>query len=136
MERIFPLIRKYGAAVVGLTLDKNGIPSKAEERFLIAEKIVNTALSYGIKKEDIFIDCLTLTVSAQQDEAAETLKAVRMVKERLGVRTVLGVSNISFGLPYRDLINHSFLMPRHGKRTRSAHHQSECGIHDECRHGI
>ena len=110
MERIFPLIRKYGAAVVGLTLDKNGIPSKAEERFLIAEKIVNTALSYGIKKEDIFIDCLTLTVSAQQDEAAETLKAVRMVKERLGVRTVLGVSNISFGLPYRDLINHSFLM--------------------------
>lgn len=110
MERIFPLIRKYGAAVVGLTLDDRGIPPKAEDRFAIAEKIVDTALSFGIPKEDIFIDCLTLTVSAQQAEAAETLKAVRMVKERLGVRTVLGVSNISFGLPYRDLINHSFLM--------------------------
>ena len=110
MERIFPLIRKYGAAVVGLTLDDWGIPPKAEDRFAIAEKIVDTALSFGIPKEDIFIDCLTLTVSAQQAEAAETLKAVRMVKERLGVRTVLGVSNISFGLPYRDLINHSFLM--------------------------
>lgn len=110
MERIFPLIRKYGAAVVGLTLDDRGIPPTAEERFAIAQKIVETALSFGIKKEDIFIDCLTLTVSAQQKEAAETLKAVRMVKERLGVHTVLGVSNISFGLPYRDLINHSFLM--------------------------
>lgn len=109
MHRIFPLIKKYGAAVVGLTLDDSGIPSKAEDRFLIAQRIVDTALSYGIPKEDIFIDCLTLTVSAQQAEAAETLKAVRMVKEKLGVRTVLGVSNISFGLPYRDLINHSFL---------------------------
>lgn len=110
MHRIFPLIRKYGAAVVGLTLDDGGIPAKAEDRFAIAERIVNTALSYGIPKEDVFIDCLTLTVSAQQKEAVETLKAVRMVKERLGVHTVLGVSNISFGLPYRDLINHSFLM--------------------------
>ena len=110
MERIFPLIRKYGAAVVGLTLDERGIPPTAEERFAIAERIVKTALSFGIRTEDIFIDCLTLTVSAQQKEAAETLKAVRMVKERLGVHTVLGVSNISYGLPYRDPINHSFLM--------------------------
>ena len=110
MHRIFPLIKKYGASVVGLALDDNGIPAKAEERFAIAERIVRTAQEYGIPKEDVFIDCLTLTVSAQQKEAVETLKAVRMVKERLGVHTVLGVSNISFGLPYRDLINHSFLM--------------------------
>ncbi len=110
MHQIFPLIKKYGAAVVGLTLDDRGIPAKAEERFAIAQRIVDTALSYGIPREDVFIDCLTLTVSAQQKEASETLKAVRMVKERLGVHTVLGVSNISFGLPYRDLMNHSFLM--------------------------
>ena len=109
LERILPIIKKYGAAVVGLTLNSAGIPPTAEERFAIAEYIVNTALSYGIPREDIFIDCLTLTVSAQQAEAAETLKAVRMVRERLGVHTVLGVSNISFGLPYRELINHSFL---------------------------
>ena len=110
LERILPIIKKYGAAVVGLTLNSAGIPPTAEERFAIAEHIVNTALSYGIPREDVFIDCLTLTVSAQQAEAAETLKAVRMVRERLGVHTVLGVSNISFGLPYRELINHSFLM--------------------------
>ena len=110
LDRILPLVRKYGASVVGLTLDSNGIPEKAEERLEIARRIVEAALAQGIKREDIFIDCLTLTVSAQQSGAAETLKAVRMVKERLGVHTVLGVSNISFGLPYRDLINHSFLM--------------------------
>lgn len=110
LERILPLIKKYGAAVVGLTLDSAGIPPTAEERFAIAERIVNAAVSYGIPREDVFIDCLTLTVSAQQAEAAETLKAVRMVRERLGVHAVLGVSNISFGLPYRELINHSFLM--------------------------
>lgn len=109
LKTILPIVKKYGAAVVGLTLSENGIPSKAEERFAIAEKIYETALSYGIPKEDIFIDCLTLTVSAQQEEVAETLKAVRMVKERLGLKTVLGVSNISFGLPNRALINETFL---------------------------
>ena len=109
LANILPLVKKYGAAVVGLTLDSKGIPAKAEDRFAIAERIVNTAVEMGIPREDIYIDCLTLTVSAQQAEAAETLKAVRMVKEKLGVKTVLGVSNISFGLPYRDLINHSFL---------------------------
>ena len=77
MHQIFPLIKKYGAAVVGLTLDDRGIPAKAEERFAIAQRIVDTALSYGIPREDVFIDCLTLTVSAQQKEASETLKAVR-----------------------------------------------------------
>ncbi|WWU65791.1 homocysteine S-methyltransferase family protein [Clostridium baratii] len=109
LDNILPIVKKYGAAVVGLTLDNNGIPSKAEERFNIAKKIVNKAAQYGIKKEDVYIDCLTLTVSAQQEEVMETLKAVKMVKELLGVKTLLGVSNISFGLPNRDLINETFL---------------------------
>ena len=109
LEEILPLIKKYGASVIGLTLDKGGIPPTAEERFAIAEKIVNRALEYGIKKEDIFIDCLVLTASAQQKEVQETLKAVRMVHEKLGVKTLLGVSNIYFGLPCRQLINETFL---------------------------
>lgn len=109
LEEILPLIKKYGASVIGLTLDKGGIPPTAEERFAIAEKIVNRALEYGIKKEDIFIDCLVLTASAQQKEVQETLKAVRMVHKKLGVKTLLGVSNISFGLPCRQLINETFL---------------------------
>ncbi len=109
LDRILPLVKKYGASVVGLTLDERGIPKKAEERFKIAEKIINKAAEYGIKKEDVFIDCLVLTVSAQQEEVQETLKAVRMVKEKLGAKTVLGVSNISFGLPNRELVNETFL---------------------------
>ena len=109
MRTILPLVKKYGAAVVGLTLDKNGIPAKAEDRFKIAERIINYAVSLGIKKADIFIDCLTLTASAEQAAVMETLKAVKRVREELGVNTVLGVSNISFGLPDRELINHNFL---------------------------
>ena len=109
LESILPLVKKYGANVIGLTLDERGIPSKAEERFKIAEKIVNKAEEYGIRRENVFIDCLVLTASAQQAEVQETLKAVRMVKERLGVKTLLGVSNISFGLPNRKLINETFL---------------------------
>lgn len=109
LENILPLVKKYGANVIGLTLDENGIPKKAEDRFKIAQKIVDKAAEYGIRKENVFIDCLVLTVSAQQEEVQETLKAVRMVKERLGVKTLLGVSNISFGLPNRKLINETFL---------------------------
>ena len=109
MARILPVVKKYGAAVVGLTLDKNGIPKTARERIAIAERILETALSCGIPKEDIWIDCLTLTVSAQQEQAAETLQAVRYVREVLGLQTVLGVSNISFGLPNRGLIARTFL---------------------------
>ncbi len=109
LDRILPIVKKYGAAVVGLTLDENGIPPKAEERFAIAKRILDAALSYGIPKEDVYIDCLTLTASAQQAEVAQTLKAVSMVKQRLGLRTVLGVSNISFGLPNRELLNSTFL---------------------------
>lgn len=109
MKEILPIVQKYGAAVVGLTLDENGIPEKAEERFAIAEKILNTALSYGIPKENVFIDCLVLTASTNQQMVLETTKAVHMVKEKLGLKTVLGVSNVSFGLPSRELVNRTFL---------------------------
>lgn len=109
LDSVLPLIKKYGASVVGLTLDDKGIPKKAEERLKIAEKIVNKALDYGIKRKDIFIDCLVLTASAQQEDVRETLKAVTLVKEKLNVKTILGVSNISFGLPNRELINKTFL---------------------------
>ncbi|WP_019229479.1 homocysteine S-methyltransferase family protein [Sedimentibacter sp. B4] len=109
LERILPLVKKYGAAVVGLTLDERGIPDNALERFKIAEKILNKALEYGIKKEDVYIDTLTLTCSAQQKEVEETIKTLTMVKEKLGLKTVLGVSNISFGMPNRPLINETFL---------------------------
>jgi len=109
LDKILPIIKKYGASVVGLTLDKRGIPPTAKDRFEIAEKIVNKAKEYGIDKKDVFIDCLVLTASAQQAEVKETLMAVRRVHDELGVKTLLGVSNISFGLPCRDLINETFL---------------------------
>lgn len=109
LDKILPLVKKYGSNVIGLTLDEKGIPLKAEERFKIAEKIVKKAEEYGIRREDVFIDCLVLTASAQQKEVQETLKAVRMVKEKLHVKTLLGVSNISFGLPNREFINETFL---------------------------
>ena len=109
LDAILPLCKKYGAAVVGLCMDHTGIPQTAEDRIAIAERILEAALSHGIPKEDVLIDCLTLTVSAQQEQAAETLKAVRYVTEELGLHTVLGVSNISFGLPAREHITVSFL---------------------------
>ena len=110
LEKILPIVKKYGAAVVGLTLDKGGIPQTAEGRVAIAKRILDAALAYGIPKEDIWIDCLTLTVSAQQEQAAETLKAVHTVRHELGLQTVLGVSNISFGLPNRALMTQNFLI--------------------------
>ncbi|MCQ2459977.1 MAG: homocysteine S-methyltransferase family protein [Ruminococcus sp.] len=109
LENVLPLVKKYGAAVVGLTLDKNGIPKTADGRFAIAKKILERAVEYGIPKEDVYIDCLTLTASAEQDGVMETLNALSRVKNELGLRTVLGVSNISFGLPNRELITRTFL---------------------------
>lgn len=109
LDEILPLCKKYGAAVVGLTLDEQGIPTSAEGRFAIAQKIVKAATKIGIPKEDIYIDCLTLTASAQQEGAAQTLEALSRCKRELGVRTVLGVSNISFGLPCRGYLNTTFL---------------------------
>ncbi len=108
MEAVFPLVQKYGGVIVGLALDEDGIPPTAEGRLKVAEKIVNTAAKYGIKRRDIVIDALTLTVSAQQTESRETIKALKLIKEKLGVKTVLGVSNISFGLPRRELVNSTF----------------------------
>ena len=109
LATVLPLVKKYGAAVVGLTLDKNGIPKTAEGRFQIAKRILDRALSLGIRREDVYIDCLTLTASAEQEGVMETLHAVTRVKEELGLRTVLGVSNISFGLPNRELVTRNFL---------------------------
>lgn len=110
LHRVLPLVKKYGAAVVGLTLDGDGIPQTAEGRVAIARRILDAALSYGIPREDVWIDCLTLTVSAQQSQAAETLKALQTVRRELGLQTVLGVSNISFGLPNRILVTQNFLV--------------------------
>ena len=109
LEKILPLCKKYGAAVVGLALDKGGIPPTAEGRFAIAQRIVAAANAAGIPNEDIYIDCLTLTASAQQEGAVQTLEALSRCKHELGVRTVLGVSNISFGLPCRGYLNTTFL---------------------------
>ena len=110
LRRVLPIVKKYGASVVGLTLDKGGVPQTAEQRFAIAKRILDAALSYGIAREDVWIDCLTLTVSAQQEQARETLRALRRVREELGLQTVLGVSNISFGLPNRPLVTRTFLV--------------------------
>jgi 5-methyltetrahydrofolate--homocysteine methyltransferase len=109
MEEIFPIVKKYGTAVIGLTLDERGIPETAEERVEIAEKIINKAKEYGIERKNIIIDCLVLTASAQQNQVMETLKAIRLIKEKFNVKTTLGVSNISFGLPERELLNKTFL---------------------------
>ena len=109
LESVLPLVKKYGAAVVGLTLDKDGIPKTVEKRVEIARKIVKRAQEYGIPKRDVYIDCLTLTASAEQDGAKQTLEAMRIIKAELGTKLVLGVSNISFGLPNRELINSAFL---------------------------
>jgi len=109
MTAVLPLVKHYGACIVGLTLDENGIPSTADERFAIGERILNRATALGIPKEDVFLDCLTLTASTGGDGPSQTLKAVQRVHDELGLQTVLGVSNISFGLPNRPLINRNFL---------------------------
>ncbi len=109
LAAILPIAKKYGAAVLGLTLDETGIPETAEERLCLAKQIVAACNAYGIPKEDVFIDALVLTASAQQTLVRETLKAVRLIKEQLGVKTVLGVSNVSFGLPKRPILNSTML---------------------------
>ncbi|MCR4593877.1 MAG: homocysteine S-methyltransferase family protein [Clostridiales bacterium] len=108
MDMVFPLVVKYGGAVVGLTLDENGIPDTAEERVEIARKIIKTAESYGIDKKDIVIDPLCLTISTDPNNAQVTLDALNIIRNELGVHTVLGISNISFGLPNREAINTAF----------------------------
>lgn len=108
MDQVFPLVKKYGGVVVGLTLDESGIPDTAEGRIRIAGKIIKEAEKYGIRKKDLVIDVLTMTVSSDPGSARVTLDALRGVKEKFGVATVLGVSNISFGLPNRAALNANF----------------------------
>lgn len=108
MDEVFPLVRKYGGVVVGLTIDEEGIPKDAEGRVRVAGKIINEAAKYGIDKKDIVIDVLTMTISSEKDGAKVTLEALKRVQEEFGVRTVLGVSNISFGLPRRPIVNSYF----------------------------
>lgn len=109
MDKVLPIVKKYGAAVIALTLDSRGIPETCDERFEIACRILAKAKEYGIPEEDVIVDALTLTVSAQQKEVDETLKTVRRVRDELGLGTALGVSNVSFGLPIRPVINRTFL---------------------------
>jgi 5-methyltetrahydrofolate--homocysteine methyltransferase len=109
LKAVLPLVKKYGAAVLGLTIDEEGIPALAEDRLRVARKIVETAMSYGIKREDILIDTLVLTASAEQERVMDTVKAIGMVKRELGVNTTIGLSNVSFGLPERKNINGAFL---------------------------
>lgn len=108
MQEVFPLAKKYGGVVVCLCLDEEGIPTSAEGRIAIAEKIINKAKEYGIDKKDLVVDALTMTISTDKNNAVETLKAVDYIRNTLGVNTVLGVSNISFGLPNREAINTAF----------------------------
>ncbi len=109
LAAILPLCKKYGAAIVGLAIDEKGIQPKAADRVAIARRITEAALAVGIPREDIYIDCLTLTASAQQEDVLATVQALEACKKELGVRTVLGVSNISFGLPCRTYLNTTFL---------------------------
>lgn len=109
LDRILPLAKKYGAAVLGLCLAENGIPASAEGRLAIAEKIYSRAREYGLRDQDVFIDCLVKTASAEQDQVMETLKTLQAVKSRLGLKTVLGASNVSHGLPARDVLNSTYL---------------------------
>lgn len=114
LEAILPIAKHYGCAVVALTLDENGIPPTAEERLAVAERIVDAAAACGLPRCDIVVDCLVMAASTNQREVCEILKAVTLVKERLGVRTTLGVSNVSFGLPQRELVNATFLAAAFG----------------------
>ena len=114
MDEIFPLVAHYGTNVIGLALDEKGIADTAEARFAIAERIVNEAAKYGIGRDRILIDCLVMTASTNQKQVVEILRAVSMVKERLGVKCALGVSNVSFGLPARPLLGATFLAAAFG----------------------
>lgn len=108
MKKVFPLVKKYGGVVIGLTLDENGIPADADGRIKIAEKIIRTAAEYGIKKKDLVIDALAMTISSEPEGAKVTLETLRRLRDDIGVNTVLGVSNISFGLPCRPIVNATF----------------------------
>ena len=109
LSEVLPLVREYGAAVIALTIDDEGIPADPARRVAIACRIVERAESLGIPREDVIIDCLVLTVATESDAALVTLEAVRRVKEELGVNQTLGASNVSYGLPERNVLNSAFL---------------------------
>ena len=109
LKRVLPLIKKYGAAVIGLTMDDDGIPDDVDKRVAIAHKIVERAEKVGIPREDVIIDCLTLAVGANDKAGVVVIESIRRVREELGVNLTLGASNISFGLPDRDIINSAFI---------------------------
>ena len=114
LAAVLPVVARYGCTVVGLTLDEDGIPPTAEGRLAIARRIVAAAEEHGIPREDVAIDCLVMAAATNQDEVREILRAVTLCKQELGVRTVLGVSNVSFGLPARPLVNSVFLAAAFG----------------------
>lgn len=114
LSAILPIARRYGCAVLGLTLDENGIPSDPDKRYEIAKRILDEAENIGLDKDDVAIDCLVMTVATNQSEAEGLLQAIRLVKGCLGLKTVLGVSNISFGMPHREIINAAFLAAAFG----------------------
>lgn len=120
MEAVFPLVKKYGGFVVALTLDEGGIPDRAEDRLRIAKSILSEAEKYGISKKDLIFDPLALTISADNRAGLETLRAVEMITDELGCNTSLGVSNVSFGLPRRDIINSGFFTLAMGKGLSAA----------------
>lgn len=109
MEAVFPIVKKYGACVIALTMDESGLPETVEERLEIAGRIIKTAEEYGIGRERILVDCLALTAQKQQSTLQNTLEAIRRIKKQYGVKTVLGISNVSFGMPERKLLNRTFL---------------------------
>lgn len=137
MNAVFPLIQKYGGVVIGLTLDENGIPKTAKGRLEVAGKIIEEAKKYGIDKKDIVIDVLTMTISSEPNGAKTTLEALKMVRDTYGVRTALGVSNISFGLPSRPVINANFytMAMQNGLTAGIINPSSEdmmCSYHSYC----
>ncbi|MCL2056853.1 MAG: homocysteine S-methyltransferase family protein [Oscillospiraceae bacterium] len=120
MEKIFPIAKKYGALIIGLTLDENGVPPTAQGRFDIARRILEEARHYGIPEEDLIIDCIALPAATHPAQSAVTLEAIRLVKEKLNLKTILGISNVSFGLPGRDKLNAAFLAAALGAGLDSA----------------
>jgi 5-methyltetrahydrofolate--homocysteine methyltransferase len=110
LKRILPLIKKHGAAVIGLVQDDEGIPKDAEGRVRIAHKIVEKVEAAGIPREDLVIDCLAFAVGAEPDSGVEVIEAIRRIKAELGVNMTMGASNVSFGLPDRELLNNAFVV--------------------------
>lgn len=131
MDKVFPLIQKYGGVVIGLALDENGIPADAEGRVQVAKKIIAEAAKYGIEKKDIVIDALAMTISSEPEGAKITLETLRRLRDEVGVCTVLGVSNISFGLPSRPIVNSIFYTMAMQNGLSRGNHQSGFRGYDE-----